>query len=358
MDITVQNSDLLRELNLLEKVIGKKPTISVLSNVLIRAEMGGLSMAATDLEIGLISGCAADVMEAGAITLPAKKLLDLVRAQSDTKVTMKSDAKGAVKFNSGGFQSRLQSLPAADFVGIPNGDGLTQYAIPRAPLKDAVAQVRFAISDKDSRFYTKGAYVAFNEDSLLMAATDSARLALTTFKRTGPMREAVLVPSKCLDELSALLAEPGDGDVMFAQSDRHLFFDVDARLLISRQVDGKFPAYERIIPKNNTHKVTVSRLEFASVLKRLVLIHDIVALSLKAFTLDLSAASAEVGDGVERLVVEYDGPDLNFKFQGQFILDFLSAATGEKVTLSFQHADSPALFSDGEYINVIMGMRL
>lgn len=358
MNVTVKNADFARELNLLEKVVGKKPTISVLANVLIRAVMGGLELSATDLEIGLVGFCVADVTEPGAVTLPAKKLVEIVKAQSDGLLTLKEDTRNAVRFTSGKFTSRLQSLPAADFPGIPSITGHPSLVIPRAGLKELIAQIRFAISEKDARFYTKGAYVSFEEDLLTMVATDSARLAISSLKRSGAPREAVLVPSKCLDELSALLGEPGTSDITFAQSDRHLFFDLDSRTLISRQVDGKFPSFERIIPKDNPHQAQIPRQEFVSVLRRLVLINEVVELSFKALTLQVTAVSAEVGDGVEQIVIDYTGPDVVMRFKGEYLLDFLNAALSDTVNLALRDAAAPALFIDGGYRNVVMGMRV
>lgn len=358
MHITVKNSDFSRELNLLEKVVGKKPTISVLANVLITANMGGLLLSATDLEIGLMGACAADVHEPGAVTLPARKLMEIVRAQSDGALTLKEDTRGAVKFTSGKFTSRLQSLPARDFPGIPSIEGHPSLVLPRNGLKAGITQIRYAISDKDSRYYTQGAYLAFADNGLTMVSTDSARLAITQLARTGAARDAVLVPSKCLDELLVLLGEPGDSDVTFAQSERHLFFDLDGRVLISRQVDGKFPAYERIIPKHNEHKAMIARQEFVLILRRLVLINDVVALSFKEHTLDASAVSVEVGDGAEHMVIDYAGPELLMRFRGEFLLDFLNAASSDNIVIAMRDTASPIILMDGGYQNVLMGMRI
>jgi len=356
MKITVKNADLSRELNLLEKIVGKKPTISVLANVLIRATMGTLSMSATDLEIGLVSGCPADVDTPGAVTLPAKKLVDIVRAQSDMIITLAADTRGAVKFTSGGFVSRLQSLPASDFPTIPDIEGHPSLTIPRAHLKEAIAQVRYAISDRDQKYYTKGALFVFDTDRLTFVATDSARLAITAIPRSGPEAESILVPAKCLDELSALLSEPGDGDITFAKSDRHIFFDLEGRLLISRQVEGKFPGYNRIIPKDNDYLCEVARDPFISVLKRLILIDDVISLKFRSTGLEAFAASVDVGDGVELVEGTYNGPDVDMRFRGAYLLDFLGAATSPTVTMAVKNATSAALLVDNDYRNVVMGM--
>lgn len=357
MKITVKNADLSRELNLLEKIVGKKVTIAVLGNVLIQASMGHLILSATDLEIGLVGACEADVEEAGAVTLPAKKLMEMVRAQTADTLTLASDKGGAVKLSSGKFSSRLQSLPATDFPGIPTIDGHPSITLPRAGLKDMIAQVRYAMSEKDQRYYLRGANMALNENELRLVTTDGARLSLTATKRDGPAWETCLIPDKALDELSALLAEPGNDDIVFAKSERHMFFDLDGRLLISRLVDGKFPAYDKIIPKHNIHPMELDRHELIPVLKRLLLIDEVVVLTLDTDSLEVSSRSADVGDGEELVSVSYTGPRMELKYKGQYILDFLNAATGQRVTLSVKDAETAALFTDGDYLNVVMGMR-
>lgn len=361
MNVTMRNADLVRELVLLEKVIHRKPSIPVLANVLIQAEeLGRARLSATDLEIGLTSTCVADITEPGTITLPVRKFLDIVRAQSDPTINLAADAIG-VKFSSGQFRSRLQALAATDFPKLPSPDGQEVVNLPRVPLKNLIAQVRFAISDKDQqRYYMKAALMALTTGAMKLVATDSSRLALSAATRTGTSEENVLIPSKAIDELSALLSEDGDKDVEFCHSDQHLFFRIDDRLMISRQVEGTFPAYERIIPATDANQILVkiNRQHLVTVLKRHILISDVVLLALTENALDVSSVSAEVGEGSERISVAYTGAAVDIRFRAQYVLDFLTSALGESITLSLKDSYSPALFSDADYINVIMGMRV
>lgn len=356
MNITVKIVDLARELNFIEKIVAKKPTIPVLTNVLIQANMGGLVLSATDLEIGLIGACAAVVVESGAVTLPAKKLMELVRAQSAPDVVITSDAKGVVKIQSGKFLSRLQAMPAADFPGIPHMPSENLFIIPREPMRDMLKQVRFAISDTEKSYFMRGAYLASKDGKMVLAATDARRLSVTRYAHTDNL-DATLISVKALDELFLLLGEPGDGDITFAKSERHLFFDLDGRLLIARQIDGKFPNFERIIPKGNDNVATVDRVEFATVLKRLILISDVVVLVLSNGTLKASSSSNEIGDGVELVEANYTGPTLEVRYNGQFLIDYLDAATSETITFALKDATQALLMSDGEFINVVMGMK-
>jgi len=357
MRITVKNADLARELALLEKIVGKKPTIPVLANVLMQANAGGLLMSATDLEVGLIGACMADVHEPGAVTLPAKKFMEIVRAQDGADLTLTTDTRGAVKFTSGKFLSRLQSLPAEDFPSLPSIDGHPSITIPRDQLKGAIAQTRFSISEKDQRYFLKGALLTLPADKLTIVSTDSKRISVTTIPRPGPEWESVLVPVEALDELDALLSEAGTDDITFARSDRHIFFDLDGRLLISRQVDGKFPAWERIIPKANEHVAQVERFPLISMLRRAILINEIINVSFDTNTIDISAASSDVGDGLESLPAVYAGPKIVCKFKGEYLIEWLNQAVGSTVNIKLKDSESAALFVDGEYLNVIGVMK-
>ena len=361
MDITVKVPDLQRELNLLEKIVGKKPTIAVLSNVLIHANMGSLILSATDLEIGLVGVCSADVLDAGAITLPAKRLMDMVRAQSGKEIRLKSEGRAAVRFTSGGFSSRLSSLPPSDFPKVPSMDDLETLTLPRDTFGAMLSQVRYAISSKDTRFYMNGAYMKLGENEITLVSTDGHRISVTEAEREGPGDMSTLIPLKAVEELITLCSEEGNEPIEFAHTERHLFFNVDGRLLISRMIDGKFPSYERMVPKDYPHKAYVDRAHLASALKRVALIDGSVILRLgrdEQDVIQLWSASAEVGDGGEGVPVKgYDGEPMELRFNAQYLLDFMSTALGETITMSVKGVSSPILLQDDQYLNVIMGMR-
>lgn len=358
MKLRVQNADLSRELALLEKIVGQKPTIAVLANVLIQTGPGVLVLSATDLELGLVGACNADIEEQGSVTLPARKLMELVRAQSDATLTLSSGPKGSVLFTSGGFASKLQSLPATDFPGIPSIEGHPSITLNRESLKAMLPQVRYGINEKGAKYFMNGAYMGLKENELALVTTDGARMSLSRAPREGEALDPVLIPSATLDELAALLNEEPQTEVVFAQSDRHLFFDLDGRLLVSRKIDGKFPNYERIIPKSNEHHMILDRLAVIPVLKRLVLINEIVILQLSAGQLTMSALSVEVGEGAERVDASYEGPTMEMRYKGPFLLDFLTTAKSTKVTLAVRDNVTAMIMQDGagDYMGVVMGM--
>lgn len=357
MKLTVDTNDFARELALLEKIVNHKATILVLGNVLIQAASGAMMLSATDLEIGLVGACAADVSEPGSVTLPAKKLMELVRAQSDETLTLATGPKGSVMFTSGGFASKLQSLPVADFPSIPSMVHEDAITLPRAPFRNMLAQVRYAIAEKDNRYFMNGALLVLDNNTMRLVATDSKRMSISTAPRVGAAEESVLIPQPTLDELVALLAETATTDVTFSRTERHLFFELDGRLLVSRQVDGKFPKYERIIPKDNTFVMTLGRLALVPVVKRAMLINEVITVTLSAEALTVSALHAAVGEASESVAATYDGPPMTMSYNGQFLLDYLAQAVNPQVSLQVKDKSTAAIFTDDAYIGVIMGMQ-
>ena len=357
MEVSLKNTDLARELQLLEKIVAKKPSIAVLANVLFSAENGRVHLAATDLEIGLTGSCAAEIQNPGTVTLPAKRFLDMLKAQSDATINLVEDG-GAIKFSAGQFKSRLTSLPAADFVTMPEVEG-TVMELPKLGLKRALHHVRFAISDKEqSKYFMKAALMILEDKKMTFVATDTSRLAISTLPRTGAGEDRVLIPSKCVDELLILLSDNDEGHVDFSRNEQHLFFRVDDRLLYSRQIEGKFPDYDRVIPQANDKAVQIHREHLSTVVRRHILINDVILFSLKDNTLDISSAAHDVGESSERIAVVYPHEEVEIRFRGSYVLDFLSAAQGDQITLSLKDSNSPALFTDGDYRNVVMGMRV
>ena len=359
MKCKVKNLDFSRELRLLEKVVGKKPTIAVLSNVLVEVHEKALVMSATDLEVGLVGACVAEVEEPGAFTLPVKKLSDLVKVQSGDEITLTLEPKG-VTFRSGKFRSTLQTLPPEDFPPMPEMEG-DIIELPRDDLKLMLQQVRYAVCESDSRYLLNCVYMGLEESTFRLAAIDGPRLSVSVSPRPGEEAvDPVLIPGKALDELMALLSEQDEGGtVKFCRNERHLFFEVDGRLMVSRQIDGKFPNYEKFLEGSaDGHVATVDRDMVASVLKRLVLIDDVVKLHVQDGILGLSSVGSGVGDGDEELFMSYEGPELERCYNGNLFLDFLGQAPSQEVEFVFHDSEKrPTLLRDKDFRNIVMGIK-
>src|SRR6476620_2331603 len=261
MELVVRKTDLLRELQLFQGIVERKNTIPILANVLIEATDGEVKMLATDLEVGLRSRCDATVTKRGILTLPAKKLYEIVKALPETDVRIESDKNG-VKVAADRFDSRMQTLPREDFPSLPEATGAVSATLPRDVLKQMVGKTQFAITGEDTRYFLNGALFILRSDAMKLVSTDGHRLALVSVPRQaegGSEDEVrVILPRKTLLELGRLLSE-GDGDILYERGENHLFFNIGGRLLISRMIDVQFPALERVIPKSNDKRVECDR---------------------------------------------------------------------------------------------------
>src|SRR5579872_5160406 len=184
MELVVRKTDLLRELQLFQGIVERKNTIPILANVLLEANGAEVKMLATDLEVGLRSRCTATVSKGGSLTLPAKKLYEIIKALPETDVRIEED-KGGVKVAADRFDSRMQTLPREDFPTLPEAGTATSMTLPREALKEMIAKTQFAITGEDTRYFLNGALFVIRPESLTLVATDGHRLALVAVAREG-----------------------------------------------------------------------------------------------------------------------------------------------------------------------------
>ncbi len=370
MELVVRKNDLLRELQLFQGIVERKNTIPILANVLIEAEGNTVRMAATDLEVGLRSQCDASVSKSGSLTLPAKKLYEIIKALPETDVRIEEDRNG-VKVAADRFDSRMQTMARDDFPTLPESKGAMD-ALKRDALRQMIARTQFAITGEDTRYYLNGALFIIGADSMSLVATDGHRLALVKMPRErekgrkSDEETRVILPRKTLSELGRLLAE-GEGDVRFEKGENHLFFDVGGRLLISRMIDGQFPAFERVVPKGNDKRVEFDRDRLTSAVRRVALLSNersrAVRFQMDTGKIEITSSSPEFGEAREVLVVDYPGPALQICFNAQYVLDFLGVVETDMVALEFKDEMSQAVMkpvgAEGyEYTYVIMPMRI
>ena len=370
MELVVRKNDLLRELQLFQGIVERKNTIPILANVLMEAKGDQVSFLATDLEVGLRSKCHATIAKGGSLTLPAKKFFEIVKSLPETDIRIAED-KGGVKVAADRFDSRMQTLPREDFPTLPESSGTISAQLPRAALKEMVAKTQFAITGEDTRFFLNGAQFVLRPDSMSLVATDGHRLALVTVARESTARKdaeenKAILPKKTLGELGRLLTE-GEGDVGYVRGENHLFFDVGGRLLISRMIDGQFPAYERVIPKGNDKRIEFERDRLTNAVKRVALLSNersrAVKFQVDKGKVDVTSSSPDLGEAKETLPVEYAGTPMQICFNAQYVLDFLAAVTTDVVSLELKDEVSQAVMkpvgAEGyEYTYVIMPMRV
>src|SRR3978361_818390 len=370
MELVVRKNDLLRELQLFQGIGERKNTIPILANVLMEAKGDQVSFLATDLEVGLRSRCPATVTKPGSLTLPAKKFFEIVKSLPDTDIRVAEDKNG-VKVAADRFDSRMQTLPKEDFPTLPESGGVAAVGLSPASMKEMVSKTQFAITGEDTRYFLNGALFVLRADSMSLVATDGHRLALVNVKREGKMpsdgeENKAILPKKTLGELGRLLGD-GDGDIAYERGENHLFFTVGDRMLISRMIDGQFPAYERVIPKGNDKHIEFERDRLTNAVKRVALLSNersrAVKMQIEKGKVDVTSSSPELGEAKETLPVDYSGDAMQICFNAQYVLDFLAAVTTDVVALELKDEVSQAVMkpvgAEGyDYTYVIMPMRV
>lgn len=356
MKIIVNSQLFAHELRLLNKIAPTKPQIQILSHVLLTTESQKVAMYATDLEIGLSTSCPAYVEQQGMIALPAARLLAMFDQFESTDVILSVVEDNQIRITKGSFTSRLQTMPTADFP-LPQKVEGTPLTLNAQGLSRLIGCTRYAIPDAPTMYTVQGALLSLTGPHVAMIGTDSRRVALATMSRDiGPDVQTIL-PRKTM----GVLAEYELGDIQMSIGTNHLFFQAEQRLLISRMLEGQFPNYQRIIPRDCDKKAVVQRSSLQAALRRVGLAADVDGATSFAFAdkvLTMSAASAQVGDAVEQIAIDYEGEPLTVVAPWKYVLDFLDASSGASVTLQSKDVTGPLLLTDGEnHLGVIMTMR-
>src|ERR1700736_5075652 len=330
MELVVPKNDLLRELQLFQGIVERKNTIPILANVLMEAKGEEVRFLATDLEVGLRCTCKATVAKGGSLTLPAKKFYEIVKSLPETDIRIEED-KGGVKIAADRFESRMQTLPREDFPTLPEKGASAGVALAGSAVKEMVAKTQFAITGEDTRYFLNGALFILQPGSMSLVATDGHLLGLVHVHRprTGgktkePEEVRAILPRKTLWELGRLLTE-GDGDISYERGENHLFFDIGGRMLISRVIDGQFPAFERVIPKGNNKRIEFERERLTNAVKRVALLSNersrAVKFQLDKGKVEVTSSSPEFGEAKETLPVDYSDASMQICFNAQYVID-------------------------------------
>jgi DNA polymerase-3 subunit beta len=376
MRATVERSHLLRSLSHVHRVVERRNTIPILSNVLLRADSGKLTLKATDLDLEVTETVAAEVGSGGATTVPAHILHDIVRKLPEgAEVSLDTGDGSQLALKSGRSRFTLQVLPESDFPDLTTGEFPTRFSLPAATLKKLIDRTQFAISTEETRYYLNGIYlhaVTVGKKPMLRAvATDGHRLAQAQVEAPAGAEKmtGVIVPRKAVGEIQKLV-EGGEGDVDVELSDTKIRVTIPAAggggvVLTSKLIDGTFPDYGRVIPQGNDKILKVDRGEFADAVDRVSTISSergrAVKLALTEGKMTLSVNNPDSGSATEELGVDYGADDIEIGFNSRYLLDV--AGQLETGTAEFRFADpgSPTLILDDgatDALYVLMPMRV
>jgi DNA polymerase-3 subunit beta len=370
MEFTISRADLVRELNLSQGVVEKKTTIPILSNVLLEADGDRIVLTATDLELGIRCSCPARVKKPGAGTIPARRLLDYVRLLPDADVQVKVQENHWANLVCGRSKTRIAGMSRDSFPELPEMPTMLAE-IPIGVLASLIGKTAFSISAEESRFTLNGALLILRAGGLVMVATDGHRLAMveSSGELAGiPGSYRALLPRKAMGELQKLASDSEPSAmVRFSGDENHLFFQLGDRLLLSRKLTGNFPDFERVLPKEQPHSVTLNREEFHGAIERVAQFSDersrAIRVRFAEGEVNVHSSVSETGESEESVPAAYEGETVEIGFNAQYLLDFLRAVPDEQISFLFKDPHSagelrPAGEKAENYRYVIMPMRI
>ncbi|MEZ5275010.1 MAG: DNA polymerase III subunit beta [Opitutaceae bacterium] len=354
-------------------VVGSKATMPILSNVLIEADDEYLSLTTTNLDLGIRCRIKATITESGAITLPVRRLATIVRELPSLDVEMETSANQQAKITSGASSFRIMGMARDEFPPLPEFSNERLFELGQDNLAGMLKSVSYAQSTDETRYILNGVYFRFEEGKLTLVATDGRRLALTSeeLEIAADQGGSLILPAKTVAELVRLL---GKGDrLKVAFDERRVAFQVETAdetngfigdiLLVSKVVEGNYPNYQQVIPKETHQRIKVERELFLQSVHRAALVtsekSNSVKIKLSNNLLEILASSPDFGEAHEKLVVNYDGPDLQVAFNPQFVMDPLRALSRDEVAFEVKDEVSPGVFKTSDsFLCVIMPVRL
>jgi DNA polymerase III subunit beta len=361
LKITVARDELVQKLGIVARAVSTRGTVQVLSGILLSAQDGVLTLAATDMELSLRATLEAQVEGDGAVVIPGKPLVDLARLLPETEVTLEYKPQdGTVQIESGSYTSRLHVFNAEDFPRLPAVDAQL-HSIDRDALLETIDRVARSASRDESRPVLTGILVRFEAGKLVMVATDSYRLSVkeTQLGEAAPELEAI-IPARALTELSRLA---GGDTVELGVHENHVVFGTGEAWLTTRRIDGQFPNYKQLLPESFEVELTLPKAELADVVRRasvLALRNSPLRLRFAEGELTVSAQTQDVGETLESLPVAYSGEEFVIGFNAEFLRDGVESIVGDDVQVKLINPLRPAILEDaaGDFTYLIMPIRL
>jgi DNA polymerase-3 subunit beta len=360
--ITVSRDDLAAKLAIVSRGVSTRTAVLVLGGIQLRAEAGKLHLAATDMEVSLRAVLDASVGAEGTSVVPGRLLLDIARSLPEGEVTIEHKPEEAVVVvSAGSAMYRLHTYSNEDFPRLPEIDDATLNAIERDALVETITRVSRSASRDESRPVLTGILVRFEPGKLVMAATDSYRLAVKETPVSGSLPELeAIIPARALQELARIAG--GADEVQLGVQDNHVVFGAEGTWLTTRRIDGQFPNYRQLLPEQFEHEVPMAREEALDVVRRVSLMaqrNSPIRLRFADGMLTVRAITQDVGEASESLPAPYNADPLEIGFNAEFLRDGLESVESDSVTFKLISPLRPAVLGgDDDYVYLIMPIRL
>lgn len=362
MKFKVGKSILINAIQTVQNVISAKSSLPILSNILIETQQEGISLTATDLDIGITCVIPVDVQEQGAITIPAKRFSDIIKEFPLEVVSITTKKNNLVIIDSNMCQFKIMGLSREEFPKLPEFKDKKAIKIEQATLKQMLSLTSFAVSADETRYVLNGTLFKINKGVLTLVSTDGKRLAIAE-KKPGIEADIdlqMIIPIKTIHELNRNLKD--EGQLSLVVGDNQALFDLGTVVVISRLIEGEFPDYKQVVPAASENKMKIERSQFLLAVKRASLLAtpDYQGVKLEVFKnkLVISKSTPDVGESREELAVEYQGRELAIGFNPAYLIDILKNLNEETVNLELTDSEKPGVIRTSGYVYIVLPMRL
>jgi len=362
MKVRIGRDELLTGLQRVQGVVEKRNTMPILSNILLEAKQDGVEIVATDLELGMRGLYKATVIKTGGVTVSARKLFEIIKELPAGDIELTAGDNNWTTIQSGKSQFKVVGLPSAEYPALPaiEREGLTPLS--GDGLLELIRKTLFAAGDNDARYILNGLLVTLvvtdKKTALRLVGTDGHRLAVAEQEvgkagsKGGPQDIKAIIPKKAAQEMRRLLEEGGDGEPLIGFTKNLMIFRKSGLLMTSRLMEGNYPNYQQVIPKDGGKKISVNRVELESALRRVSVLSkdkaNAVKVSFGSGKMTLFSSNPDYGEATEEIPARYEGEALNTGFNARYLLDVFSVMDGESISLQMETALSPCLIQEPE----------
>jgi len=363
MKLQSSKEDILKGISIVQNAISTKTTLPILSNLLLETIDNKLKITGTDLDIGIITYVNVKIMDEGSITLPAKKFMDIIKELPESPVTISVRKNNMVNITCEKTQFKVMGIPRDDFPSLPQLKDEKRIEVKQGVLRDMLAMTSFAMSRDETRYVLNGVYMLFKKDRVRLVATDGRRLALIErpIKFEKGMDRNIIIPLKTVQELHRTLKD--DGNLVISIGGNQAMFDLGESIIISRLIEGEFPNYEQVIPKEVKEKVVVDREKLLLATKRASILtsHESqgIKMDIDKGRMVISKQSPDIGEAREELDVEYKGSPFSIGFNPNYIIDALKNINQSSLGFELENPEKPGVIRIGDnYVYVVLPMQL
>lgn len=366
MKFTIDKVNFIKLLQRIQGIVEKRNTMPILANVLLEASMSRISTMATDLEVFIKDSVQADVSEEGSVTVNARKLFEIVKELPGDAIYLSSTKDDKVALKAGKAKFNIMGLPSRDFPIFPSIDETRLEGVDNEVFREMIDKTSFAVSTDETRYNINGFLLEKEDAGIRMVSTDGHRLAL--IEKSGvkgvQSKVSVLLPRKGVMEMRRLLDEK-EGESLLGVTQKSAVMKKENTVISIRLLEGEFPDYKKVIPKDNDKEIIAERNALLSTLKRVSILSmdktKGVKMSFSKGRLVVSSSSPEIGEATEEMDVEYPGDDIDMAFNARYFIDMLESLDEENVRIALKDSLSPGIVrpvGSKDYTYIIMPMRL